>query len=601
MAAAAWWGLSLAPPAAAQEAVATSPPVPATSAARPTTFPADLPPTTTTPTTTAPTTPSSALPPVVADLGTAGQRIDQQDRLVVRRFEFEGNTQYDGVALRRVVAPYADRPVSVEQLEDARLALTRFYVEAGYINSGAVLPDQTIADPANATVTYRIVEGRLGDIRLTGNARLRDRYLLTRLRRAAGPPLNLVRLKDQLELFRQDPNIATVNAELRPGTDPGDAGLDVRVAEANPWQLGVVVSNRRPPSVGSTAVDLFASHSNLTGNGDLLSLRYDVANGPLDDLEYADLDDFSVDYAIPVSPSDATLAVTFSRTDSVVVETPFEDLDIRSKSNSVAAVVRQPVYRRPVAEPGRPAVEVALFAGANVRDNETTLLGERFEFSRGANDGRTLVFAVRLGQEFSARGQDDAASVRSTFSVGLPVFGATENGRDALGDLPDGQFVSWLGQAQYVRRLGGTAFGGDVQLVLRGAAQLSNSPLPSTEQFAVGGADTVRGYRENTLVRDQGVAGSVELRVPVIRKGGDTVLTVVPFADAGYGKDLTGDAAARDGDALASVGAGLVFAPDPRVSAQLFYGYALVTRSDSRRDPQDVGLHFSLSVYAFKR
>ena len=58
--------------------------------------------------------------------------------------------------------------------------------------------------------------------------------------------------------------------------------------------------------------------------------------------------------------------------------------------------------------------------------------------------------------------------------------------------------------------------------------------LPTLEQFAVGGVDSVRGYQENQLVRDQGLTASLELRVPVLRKQERDVLEAVPFFDVGY-------------------------------------------------------------------
>lgn len=53
------------------------------------------------------------------------------------------------------------------------------------------------------------------------------------------------------------------------------------------------------------------------------------------------------------------------------------------------------------------------------------------------------------------------------------------------------------------------------RLLLRASAQLSDDPLMSLEKLAIGGVDTVRGFRENTYVRDNGVALSVEMQLPV--------------------------------------------------------------------------------------
>lgn len=541
--------------------------------------------------------PSPATQPLLPPLATQpGDDLPSQDVLVVRRFEFDGNTRFADAELDALVREYRDKPITVEKLEDARILITRKYVEAGYINSGAILPDQTIADAANATITFRIIEGKLTEVRIADadKLRLRQSYLEKRIRYRSGPPFDVNQLRDQLELIRQDPNVRSINAELRPGLAPGESLLDVQVQENNPWQLGAVYSNRRPPSVGSTALDLYASHRNLTGNGDLLAVRWDVFNGPIDEPEFADLEDFSIDYTIPIHPSDTTVTFSYARSDSLVVETPFEDLDIQSKSDTFAVTVRQPLWRRPIAEPAtdttpaRPAIEVATFFTGSVRDNRSTLLGAPFDFADGSDRGEYTVASIRFGQEFTSRSERAALSLRSTFSFGIDAFGATTHG----GSIPDSHFVTWLGQAHYVRRLGDS----DTQLVLRGATQLSSSPLLATEQFAVGGFDTVRGYRENSFVRDMGVTGTMEFRIPLITGApGEPVLTIVPFFDFGFAWNK-GEAGSAE---LASIGVGLVWTPNPQVTAQIYIGAPLTKQPDEHDDLQDLGIHFSFSVFAW--
>ena len=52
-------------------------------------------------------------------------------------------------------------------------------------------------------------------------------------------------------------------------------------------------------------------------------------------------------------------------------------------------------------------------------------------------------------------------------------------------------------------------------LILRASTQLASDALLAMEKFVVGGHATVRGYRENQFVRDNGFAASAELRFPL--------------------------------------------------------------------------------------
>src|SRR5205814_162619 len=159
-------------------------------------------------------------------------------------------------------------------------------------------------------------------------------------------------------------------------------------------------------------------------------------------------------------------------------------------------------------------------------------------------------------------------------------------------------FFSWLGQAQYVRRLWNT----DNLLVLRLNAQLSDSSLFSLEQFVLGGSDNVRGYRENQILRDNGVFGSIEARIPLLYgKGHRPLLVIAPFFDIGTGWNNTGGTSERVSlETLPSAGLGLIFDPERHVHAQLYWGYAFNRDVLANgNNLQDYGIHFFVSVNAF--
>src|SRR5205823_13630422 len=181
---------------------------------------------------------------------------------------------------------------------------------------------------------------------------------------------------------------------------------------------------------------------------------------------------------------------------------------------------------------------------------KTFLLGQPFSLSPGAVNGVTSDFALRFAQEFVNRSQVHVLALRSSFNVGLDAFGATDSGME-----PDAEFFYWLGQTQYIRRLWNT----DNLLVLRLNAQFSNNPLFNIEQFVLGGMDTVRGYIENDILRDNGVFGSIEARLPIwYGKEHKPVLMVAPFFDIGSGWNVkSNDAPYTQLETLPSVGPGL--------------------------------------------
>jgi hemolysin activation/secretion protein len=134
-------------------------------------------------------------------------------RVFVREIKITGNTVFSDETLVEVTAPYVNRELTDAELESLRLALTIFYINKGYINSGAMIPDQTIID---GVMTIQIIEGKLTNIEVEGNKWFRSGYIQNRIRLSAGPPLNIYALQDRLQILQQDERIQKLNAELRP-------------------------------------------------------------------------------------------------------------------------------------------------------------------------------------------------------------------------------------------------------------------------------------------------------------------------------------------------------------------------------------------------
>ena len=229
------------------------------------------------------------------------------------------------------------------------------------------------------------------------------------------------------------------------------------------------------------------------------------------------------------------------------------------------------------------------------RRSDTFLLGTPFSFSPGVQNGVSKVTVLRLRQSWTDRSRDQVVALRSTFNFGLPTLGATVN----PAPLPDTRFFDWLGQAQYARRLRDDG----TELLLRGDLQLSRNPLLPIEQFAVGGMDSVRGYRQNLLVRDAGLDASIELRVPIWQPPSPTEsidlgpVTLAPFVD--YGRSWNVDQPTPSLQFIASIGIGLLWDPVPWVHAAAYYGHALKREAPQpSSNLQDKGIYFRLTIDA---
>jgi len=502
--------------------------------------------------------PLESLPPEVT--------LADQIRVYAREIRITGNTVFSREELDSIIEPYEGREITSGELQELRYALTLHYVSHGYINSGAVIPDQTVED---GVISLQIIEGVLNSVVVSGNAQLRTDYISDRVMRGAGPPLNIAKLGEQLQIMQQNPRFDQLNASLQPGAHPGESNLDIRVQEAQPYHLWIGYDNHQPPSVGGEQARIWGEHINLTGRGDTLQFEYDKADG---------LDEWNVTYSIPLNAADTTLRLYYDRIDSEVVENPFDALDIESDEETFSLGLLQPFHF---------SVSRSLTLGLSLdlRESTTYALGTRFPFTTGTDDGRTKLSVLRFSQEWLDRGRNRVLAARSLISSGIDAFDATVNGEPR-----DGKFVSWLGQFQVAQRIGES----DAQIIFRADAQAANGGLPPMEQLTVGGAESVRGYRENRLVADTGFVTSLEGRIPLFTSSdGNLHLQIAPFLDYGKVKNRYGED--PDPDHIASTGLSLLGTAYRRVDFGLIYGYAFQDFDDPDNDIQDEGISFTVS------
>ena len=524
-----------------------------------------------------PERPSLELPPIPAPPPEAEGHLATGTHVFVKEFRVVGNTVFPDPELAGLTAPYTGREITSEELIEARDAITKHYIANGYISSGAIIPDQPVSD---GVIEIRVIEGTLAAISVEGTQNFRPRYLRQRLERAAAGPLNIQQLERGLQLLQQDPRIRRINAQLGPGEVRGESFLSVGVEEELPqYRLSFFTGNDESPAIGSEHGQVRFEHMNLTGNGDSLKGYFGLTEG---------LDEWDFSYRLPISASDTILALHYQRSESDIVESPFDDLDIESETTTYGIELRHPFYR---------TAETELWVGllGELRRSETQLLGSGFPFpGSGADaDGETKASVLRFFQEWSTSTRNNAIAARSIFSFGLDVFDATNAGVDSSD--PDSTFFVWLGQFQWAHRLSQRYRGS--QLVFRTDIQLTADPLFSIERFSVGGVRTVRGYRENQLVRDNGLVSSLELRIPILQDQlGQDVIQLVPFADFGQSWNEKHTPTPRT---IASLGMGLRWWLSKRVFVAAYWGGRLRDVKRTGNDIQNNGWHLQATVRAF--
>ncbi|MGP1386269.1 MAG: ShlB/FhaC/HecB family hemolysin secretion/activation protein [Thainema sp.] len=496
--------------------------------------------------------------------------------IVVERFEFEGNTVFTDQELAELLAPYTGESIAFSQLLEARSQITNAYAAAGYTTSGALVPPQTFTE---GVVTIQIIEGQLGGINITGVERLDSDYVIDRLA-VAGDPLNVDVLVERLQLLQLDPLIQTVSAELSAGVRPGTSILDVEVTEADSFAVEFGIDNNRVPSVGTFRQRVELREANLLGDGERLSVGYGRTDGS---------DALELGFQFFTNPrNNSTLSLRAGYSQNEVVEGIFERLDLDTRSYFLEASYRQPIILKPSEE---------LAWGLTLSHQESrsqflgSFLGRSIPFTSISSDdeGRTRVTALRFFQDWTRRGEREILSLRSQFNLGLDLLEPTiqSDGR------PDSRFFSWRGQGQWVRLLAP-----DTIFLARADLQFADQALVPLEQLGLGGLNTVRGYRQDLLLTDNGFFASAEARFPILRVPEiEGLLQITPFVDFGVG--WNSEFIDPDPNTLLSTGLGLLWQQGDRLSARLDFGIPLIDVESVGNSLQEDGIYFSILYTPF--
>jgi hemolysin activation/secretion protein len=488
----------------------------------------------------------------------------------IKKIEVIGSTVFDTDKLDPIIKPLEGKEVTETQLIEVANAITQLYVSNGYVTSQATFTPNSVVD---GIVKIQVLEGKVERIEVQGVSAVNPDYVRSRTELGIGTPLNTNNLEDQLRLLRADPSFSSVDASLKAGSQAGSSILTVKVVEANQLSGSVSFDNFSPPAVGSERIGAGLNYRNLFGSGDVFTANYfrTTTGGS---------NQYDLGFSIPVNPMNGTVSLRFAPSNYRITQSPFDAFNIRGNNEVYSATFRQPLVRTP-------REEFALSLGYEYQRGQTFLFNDlAVPFGIGPEaDGTSRTSVFKFGQDYTSRDTEGVWSLRSQFSLGTGLFGAT------FVTTPSAAFLSWLGQIQRVQVLGS-----DTILIGSLDTQFSADPLLPSQQFVIGGGQSVRGFRQNVRSGDNGIRLSLESRFVVARnEEGGTVVQLAPFVDLGTvwnnSRNLN---ILPNQNFLAAGGLGILVEPIKRLNLRLDYAIPFVNLSDRGSNLQESSLYFSV-------
>ena len=416
-------------------------------------------------------------------------------RFPVREIRFTPSAILSSDELQAMALPYLRPEVSLAELQKLVAQINQRYRERGVVTALAVIPPQ---DVSSGVITIRIIEGRLGEVRIEGNASTEAAFVDSRIGLSPGDLVDLPSLESALIRFNRT-NDVQLAAELKPGADAGQTDLWVLLSEPPRQQFQVFADNLGVPSTGTYRAGVSYLNRSLLGYRDELSLLVTGAEG---------LRSAAAVYGFPVNIMGGRLSFGYYFADTEIRNGSLAPLDVTGDSVTKVLTLRQPTWVVPEGQ-----LDVVYGAGWSSSSTEISGVALQQLDTRYQNLGLE-------GQWFEA-GAATFASYGYTYgqvtSENRREFGISRVALRHNRDLVDALSLWGTASGQWT---------GDVL-------------LPSNQQYFIGGEGSVRGYATGLLSGDEGFTLSLELR-RALNLGswaaGGTALSASGFAFVDYGR-----------------------------------------------------------------
>lgn len=486
-----------------------------------------------------------------------------------------GNQEISDQEIQAIAGQLINRDVNLQEIEEVVQQIKQLYRSRGFISAYVYVPPQKVKE---GVIEIRIAEGRIGKIEVTGNRWFSDGVIAKRIQINPDTIIDYKELKTNIAQINEHRDIESV-AVLKPGQVPGTTDVEVQVKDKFPLHVSADVNNLGTENTGKTRAGIAVQHTNLLGRMDQASARVQIGK---------DAWAVATDYNIPLNARDTKLGFSYQRS-AVSLGGRFKALEIEGDASTYYPYLSHPLLRRE-------NYKLLLQTGLSFKEVENRL--------QGRETGKDSLRIWDIGLQMDQNDRLGRTYFQNSFNFGFSSFLGASDKIESSATRPGtgGQFFIYR---QTLLRF--VALPAGLGLALRSSVQLTNDPLPPSEQFRLGGAYSVRGYPEGEYLADYGGTGSAEVYVPTyfFAKNWKLPYASMPlrqqikgtaFFDFGAGelrRTLPGEKADRT---IAGMGIGIRIHLYQKVFARFEWAWPIGSKP---QDESDSNFYFGISAEVF--
>lgn len=471
--------------------------------------------------------------------------------------------------LQKRLEPLVGKEMATENLLDIKKEILSFFAEHNHPLIAVEIPEQSVT---NGTVQLIVIEPILDQVQVTGNRWFSSKSIENAVGLKLGCKVPEKMIMNRLAWLNMNPFLHG-DAFYSPGSDNGTTSLNIATRDRFPLRTYAGADNTGSESTGNER--WFAGFNASLGLNTLLSYQ------------------FTSSFIFPAFESHLAHFTFFLpwRHELVLYgtyATIHPDIqDFKSHGKDVQGSFR---YLAPIGDLFRPFLhEISFGFDYKLYNNALFFLSDVKEVFP-ITSKNAAISQFYLGYKLD----DIFSSHHTSFRIEIlfsPAYWLPNQSNDDYNQLRRGAKNRYL----YGRLAAGDIIELPRKFEFAALVRLQGTtdPLLPSEQFGLGGSDTVRGYLERVFLADAAVCANGEFRSPPLSlfSKAKNELRFIAFADFARGWNLQNSSDEGKNATLLGVGPGLRYNIIPYFTARLDYGFNL---HSVEFDPNRFGrLHFS--------
>ncbi len=438
----------------------------------------------------------------------------------LKEIVIKGNTKVSTEKIKELLTIKPGAVLNAKTLNDNMRAVEQYYHDQGFILAKV----NDVAMGSGGVLTISVNEGVLEGITVKGNDKTKTNVITREIKLKTGESFNVKDARRSMQKVYNLGYFEDVNMKLNPGKEPNAVVLETSVVEQKTGTFSIGAGYSKADGMVGI-IEL--GDNNFRGTGDKVKVHWEFGgNGGNKNYEFG--------YTKPWL-DDKQTSLGFTVYDMTNEYSDYEhgklvsSYDKERKGWDITL--------------GRPSGEyIQNYISFKNRKDEWKEAVDGIDYSkepgyenyRDENFGLTR--SVTLTRVFDSRDNVFNATEGRRYSLSAEFAGK------ALGG--DFNYNKYTAEArQYLK------VGKEQVVALRLTAGYADGHMPDSGRFAVGGADTLRGYEDDEFKGNKMLAATAEYRFPVAKKVQGVVFTDVGNAWNGEGYKLN--------DLEASAGVGL--------------------------------------------